>query len=570
MNWWHYLLLANIYLTLFFSFYMLFLRKETFFNLNRVYLVGGAILSFALPLVQSAWVKQLFITQKVQQTILQVNPGVIYQVNVAAVAHTQRQVTLGEALAALYGVGILFFFCRFLYQLIQLQVDILQPKAPSTFSFFNKIRIEESDADNIYITAHEEAHARQWHSADIILIEAVTILNWFNPVVYLYRNAIRHIHEFIADRDALHDGADKAEYAMLLVAQTFHAPPHRMVNPFFNNSMLKERIKMLQKNRSARIMLFKYWLSAPLFMLMLILSSATVNNSKAVNAIQSRAQQVFAAPAINTLTGYHSGEIPEELSAPNNSTQPFNTKNIKDYTALEQTAEFPGGLEAFYAFLAMNVHYPQEVDAQGKVLVSFIIEKDGALSNFKITQSLAPAFDNEALRVVKLSPKWHPAVQNGQPIREQFTVPISFTLFANNVKKAPVVKPAPQPENDNEVFTAVEQSASFPGGIEAFYHYLFSNIRYPEEARTRNVQGKVFLTFIVERDGSISNIKVLRGIGSGCDEEAIRVLGNMPKWNPGLQNGYAIRQQYTVPISFSLVDSHTSNSKAPADSTARN
>lgn len=562
MNWWHYLLLANIYLTLFFSFYMLFLRKETFFNLNRVYLVGGAILSFALPLVQSSWVQHLFVTQKVQQTMLSVNPQVLYQFNVAAVAHTQYQLTLGEVLATAYGIGILFFLCRFFYQLIQLQVVILQPKAQSTFSFFKNIRIEESNADNQLIAAHEEAHARQLHSFDIILIEGIMILNWFNPVVYLYRNALRHIHEFLADRDALRNGSDKAEYAMLLVSQTFHTPPHRMVNPFLTNSMLKERILMLQKSRSQRIMLFKYWLSAPLFMLMLVLSSATVNESKAVKDIQNSARDVLSAPAINPLGSDHSGEIPEEVIAPNNNDRPFNIKSIKDYTALEQTAEFPGGLEAFYAFLAMNVRYPQEVDAQGKVLVSFIIEKDGALSNFKITQSLAPAFDKEALRVVKLSPKWRPALQNGQSIREQFTVPISFTLFAKTPKfPAPVVKPVVPVDNNNEIFTAVENSAEFPGGIEGFYRYLAANIRYPEEARQHNVQGKVFATFIVEKDGSITSIKILRGLGSGIDGEAVRVLSNMPKWNPGVQNGYAIRQQYTVPISFSIVETKSATTK---------
>lgn len=556
MTWWHYLLLANIYLTLFYAFYRIFLRKETFFNLNRIYLVGGAVLSFAIPLIQSEWIKSLFITQKVQQTIYQVNP-MAFQFTVSA-THTHH-LTLGEVIGAIYALGITVLTCKLIYQLIKLQLMITQRETPVTFSFFNNIRIEENDADNELINAHEEAHAKQWHSADIMLIEAIMIINWFNPVVYLYRNAIKHIHEFIADRDALLDGKSKAEYAMLLLAQTFAAPPHRMVNPFFTHSMLKERILMLQKNKSQRIMLFKYWLSAPLFALMLILSSATVNNSQALQALNDRARQIFASPAnLNELMTGHNPQT-ETIQADH-----LNTGNPNTYASLEQMAEFPGGDGAFVDFLSHNVHYPKDVDAEGKVYISFIVEKDGSLSNYHIMQSLAPAFDYEALRVMRLSPKWEPAIQNGQPIRVRYTVPISFTLFAKNTK--PAVAGHPQWNTDDEIFTAVENSASFPGGIERFYQYLSTTVRYPDAARDNNVEGKVFATFVVERDGSISDIRVLKGIGSGCDEEAVRVLSNMPKWNPGTQNGYAVRQQYTVPISFSLTgDDDKPHAVAPRD-----
>lgn len=104
----------------------------------------------------------------------------------------------------------------------------------------------------------------------------------------------------------------------------------------------------------------------------------------------------------------------------------------------------------------------------------------------------------------------------------------------------------------NEIYTAVEHSAQFPGGINAFYAYIGKSIRYPAEARQHNVQGRVYLTFVVEKDGSLSDAKVLRGIGSGCDEEAVRVIKESPKWQPGQQNGKVVRQQYTVPIQFTL------------------
>jgi len=107
-------------------------------------------------------------------------------------------------------------------------------------------------------------------------------------------------------------------------------------------------------------------------------------------------------------------------------------------------------------------------------------------------------------------------------------------------------------EDVNKIFTAVEQEPTPSGGMGKFYDYLSKNIHYPAVAKENNVQGKVFLTFVVERDGSLTDVKVLRGIGSGCDEEAMRVLRNAPHWKPGIQNGRPVRVQYNVPISFTL------------------
>jgi protein TonB len=107
-------------------------------------------------------------------------------------------------------------------------------------------------------------------------------------------------------------------------------------------------------------------------------------------------------------------------------------------------------------------------------------------------------------------------------------------------------------EDPNKIFTAVEQEPTPNGGMGAFYKYLGNTIRYPAVAKENNVQGKVFMQFVVEKDGSLTDVKVIRGIGSGCDEEAIRVLKNAPRWKPGIQNGRPVRVQYNVPISFTL------------------
>ena len=426
MIWWQYLLLVNIYLLLFYGFYFLFLSRETFFQLNRIYLVAASVMSFFIPLIQSEWVKNLFITQRVKYTIY-TSPVMLYQVKATEATY----VTIGQILVVVYLIGILLLAVRLVIQLVILNKIIDKPDASAAYSFFKKIRLGEGLEHNEVIAAHENAHARQWHSVDIMMTEAVMIINWFNPVVYLYRNALKHIHEFIADRQALKSGMSKADYALLLLSQTFDAPVHQLVNPFFNRTLLRRRVAMLQKNKSRRLSLVKYGLSVPLFILMLILSAATVNNSNTFRSFNKRVEQVFLTPATpNTSIEVKTADSTEDES----SSAVNDTAHKSDgpiFTTVEKVPEFPGGLDAFGKFLAENIKYPADSrnkEVQGRVLLSFIVEHDGTLSDIKVVRGLAKDLDQESLRVLSLSPKWIPGMQNGHAVRVAYAVPISFTL----------------------------------------------------------------------------------------------------------------------------------------------
>jgi len=444
MTWWQYLMLVNVYLLLFYGFYALLLSRETFFQLNRVYLVSAALLSFFIPVIQANWVKNLFITQKVQYTIY-TSPVLLYRLKPIQDTHY----TVGEVMVMIYLVGITFLMARFFLQLISLQNIIKKQHSPVAFSFFKKVKLGNDNSHGHIIAAHENVHASQWHSADVLMMEALMIINWFNPVVYLYRFAIKHIHEFIADQQALRAGTNKADYAMILLSQTFNAPAHQLVNPFFNKSLLKQRIMMLQKNKSHRIALIKYFLSAPLFILMLILSSATVNNSKAINLINKKVEMVLLTPT-NTVSTAIKNKVTEvvidEPAAPKSisTSTPAHGADItivendtthkKDgpvFTSVEQVPEFPGGVDAFMKYLAQSIRYPQtarEQKVQGRVIISFIVEKDGSLSDIHAARGVSTEIDAEAIRVISASPSWKPGIQNGHPVRVAYSVPISFTL----------------------------------------------------------------------------------------------------------------------------------------------
>ena len=458
MNWWEYLILVNVYLVLFFGFYALLLKKETFFQLNRLYLVSAALLSFLMPLIQSNWIKGLFITQTVHATIYS-SPVIAYQFK--SVADTP--VTIGQLLAVTYLIGVGLLLVRFGWQLISLRRIISNSDTTAPYTFFKKVKVDSTLSENEIIAAHEQVHANQLHSADVMIIEVVMIINWFNPVVYFYRFAIKHIHEFIADSYTLRNGTDKADYAMLLLRQTFNAPQHQLVSNFFNRGLLKQRIIMLQKNRSARIKLVKYGLSAPLFALMLILSAATVNTSNAVTKVNTLAGKVLAMPAtkittirlmpppdtINQTKKIAAADIKIDsaiknhitlartnarlqLAGKTNDTVPGN----QIFTAVEKEPQFPGN---FGAFLARNIRYPRvdkDNNVQGKVFIQFIVETDGSLDDFKVLRAPSETLGDESVRVLSASPKWEPGIQNGRPVRVMYTVPISFTLDPPDNKKS--------------------------------------------------------------------------------------------------------------------------------------
>ncbi|MGZ3822585.1 MAG: TonB family protein, partial [Mucilaginibacter sp.] len=324
------------------------------------------------------------------------------------------------------------------------------------FAFFKNIRLGANSENHDIIAAHEDVHARQWHSVDIMLIEAIAIINWFNPVVYFYRLGIKHIHEFIADEQAVENGTTKTEYALLLLSQTLKAPAHELVTPFFNHSLLKRRIIMLQKSRSTYMALLKYGLSAPLFMMMLVLSSAAIIKSRPLKLLNHTVAEIFSTPASfigtskilkkNVTVAEDKSAVKKMITADSVSETNVpvrdNILEARSATAsemhsdpvmltFEREPQFKGGMLRFYQFLALNLHYPEKMlryDIQGNVIISLTVEKDGSLSDIKSVKDVGYGSAEEAIRVLKKSPKWQPGYQNGEPVRVRYTLPISFNL----------------------------------------------------------------------------------------------------------------------------------------------
>ncbi|HZX59860.1 MAG TPA: TonB family protein [Mucilaginibacter sp.] len=521
MTWWQYLLLVNLYLVLFYGFYALLLRAETFFNLNRAYLVVSSLLSFFIPLIHYNWVSKLFITQQVQQTIsVYARPITIYQFRPIAQEH---HITIGNVIVFIYAAGALFLAARLIGQLISLKRIFSAPESLGAFSFFKSVRLGANMDNKDVIEAHELVHVSHWHSADVMLIEFIAIINWFNPVVYFYKFGIKHIHEFIADRHALKNGMTKAEYALLLLSQTLKAPANQLVTPFFNHSLLKKRIQMLQKSRSKYMALLKYGLSAPLFMLMLILSSAAVIKSHTVTVFNNKAEEVLQASAASlspaTITSSKEDNNSIATTEKDEANRAYlETKSLKAgklhtepvFVSVEQQPQFKGGMLAFYQFLALNLQYPKQMmryNIQGKVIVALTVEKDGSLTDIKSIKDVGYGSAEEAIKVLKTSPKWLPGYQNGAPVRVRYTLPINFTLVKEKNSSDTVSKVTftmnPEPDGQNDVREASPDSSRKFNLIAADDFDFRSHALYL-------LDGKVINDLSTVDANTIKSVKVIR------------------------------------------------------------
>ena len=195
----------------------------------------------------------------------------------------------------------------------------------------------------------------------------------------------------------------------------------------------------------------------------------------------------------------------------------------------------------------------------GEVVAALRIESDGHVSGYRILKGLEGC-NNEARRLINTMPQWKPAGIPGKgPVASIVTVTIPFMALAVATGDLQVIDYGYEvgeaiEEGEESWYVVVDEEPQFPGGMDALYAFLKENIRYPQQARDNGITGKVYVTFVVEKDGSISNPRLLRDIGGGCGPEAIRVVRMMPRWIPGKLRGETVRVQFNIPVKFTLPD----------------
>ena len=393
------------------------LEKETFHRLNRILILGCLIMSFAIPLVH--------FTGGTNPTVDMVRQVVqLPEVLINGDAKEQSVWNWADIIICIYIIGVVAIFFMTVVQTVRLTKQLRQCEhitdnigntivltdcATSPFCLFHDIVMSRDDYANNhgFILTHEQEHIRLKHYIDLVILQVATIIQWFNPFVWLIGKNLKAIHEFEVDEAVLNKGIDATQYQQFLVVK---AVGNRL-QPFANNlnkESLKRRIIMMNQKRSNRWMMLKA---------LFIIPVATL----AVSVFANTTDMSSMAKAVNTTAN--------SISTNNMQTKQSDIKTADD---VEVMPEFKGGNKAMMEFLMMNMKYPEsaaKAKQQGRAVVGFVVGKDGTISDIYIVKSAGyDVLDNEAMRVVKSMPAWEPGKQKGKPVNVKYFVPITFRL----------------------------------------------------------------------------------------------------------------------------------------------
>lgn len=601
------------------------------------------------------------------------------------------------------------------YKLVRTTQEIASFSFFSTIYIWNQTPPEEMEA----IVAHESSHIAHRHSAERIVMESVKALMWWNPFVWIAARRLIEAEEFEADSDVLAGGYDRATYMHTIFKQLFGYAPE--IANGLRNSLTKKRFKMMTTQTKSRYGLLRLAGTLPAVIGLLCAFAFTtraaqpaptpVSGSDSVamatvdihvakdrkplpgalvvcvadkkygavtdteghttitvpqgsvleisyagckpqlyqlpagkdkagllthmepattaaaddsrplylvdglemasirNLDSERIKSIKVLKDKQTLAKYgdrarngvvlvamkNGSDIPPvtperngiaktvsmadgKISAEtaNNTTTTteaeFDNGAIREIAGADDDEEpfliaetmpaFQGGnLLDFRAWVQANVIYPAEAinaNIQGRVVLSFVVEKDGSVSNIQILQSPDQLLTDAAKKVIAASPRWEPGKQKNKEVRVKYTLPVDFKI-APKQEAAPEGPDAQSAADnsaeteDNELYLIAETMPTFQGGdLTNFRRWVQQNVRYPEKAKKAKLTGRVVVSFIVEKDGSVTADKIMATPGKSLSEEVLRVLASSPKWEPGTQRGKIVRVRYVLPVEFAL------------------
>ena len=537
-----YFLKINVAIALFYAFYRLFFYKDTFFTWRRAALLCFFAISAVYPLLNI----QTWITEQEPMVAM---ADLYADIVLPEFTITPEQATSDWKSLLLQTVGfaywgmVIVLAIRFFIQLagiIRLAFRCRKAKIGNTnvhllrqasgpFSFFHWIFIHptsHTEDELSEILTHEQTHANQWHSIDVLVSEIVCIFCWFNPFAWLMKREIRTNLEYLADNRVLETGHDSKAYQYHLLGLSHHKAAATIYNSF-NVLPLKKRIKMMNKKRTREIGRTKYLMFLPLAALLMIIS----NIEAVARTTKEMAKDVIEAVEENLASNSTTPEMEVATEAIPVETPISQQDKDKLVTYKGKVVDKDGKpVEGAELLIDGSHKLPQDQ--------SFVTDKNG---NFSFM-----AFENAHIGVI-----WN---KNDKymlkGIRYDQKERTNLKIVMDDQWQNP-----PSNDPNNPVFEVVEIMPEFPdGGMSGLMQFLSKNIQYPINAQKNHTQGRVTVQFVVNKDGSISEPKIIRGVDPDLDGEAIRVISLMPKWKPGMQKGQPVRVKYTVPVMFRLSD----------------
>ena len=455
-----YLIKINVALMLLYGFYRLTVSRDTFFGLRRLTLWLIYAVALMVPALNlEYWVRDT----PTMASMANVYADTFYPVVV--VKAQAPSITWMDMLLGIYWAGVAVLSLRLVWQLFSIirlavisrkqevegiTVHLLRGEG-SPFSFFRWVFMYPSTMEGKQlheVMVHECTHVSGLHSLDTLFSELFSIACWFNPFAWLMKQEVRMNLEYLADESVLSDGNARKSYQYHLLGLAYRqSNESTKIANNFNLLPLKKRIKMMNKRRTSEIGKAKYLLFAPLAGALLMVSNIESvareigEQVPEVAEVQQKADQalnadVAVANPMAKAEEAKAAELAKAEAKASDVTAPADTTKNVVYDVTETMPQFPGGQGVMMKYLAANIKYPAsavKAKKQGRVIVAFVIQKDGSVTNARIVRSVDPELDAEALRIVKAMPNWTPGTQDGKPVNVNYTIPVVFSLYKEDV-----------------------------------------------------------------------------------------------------------------------------------------
>lgn len=355
--------------------------------------------------------------------------------------------------ALIYIIGVIFSFMKMLFNIHKIHKMKVGKKSEIIdnvniyytgeshipFSFFNDIFIGTSvisPTDNVLsepvegsvnplVLKHEMSHVKNYHSIDVVMMEIMVSLQWFNPFIRMMKKELQSIHEYIADNEVIEDKINKSNYMMLLLQQCTADNINGIANNF-SFLLTKKRISMIANKQKSKRMLLRLLLTLPVFGMLIMLNTRCDN-------VKSNDDKIANAEKNAQDSKLYRNESVDNPVNETTSLDIHTNQSVTDtiYNNIEIMPEFPGGFSELMNFLTSNVNYPESAktnNIEGRTFVSFVVEKDGSITDIEVLRGFDKDCDAEAVRVVSTMPKWKPGVKDGETVRCRFTLPFTFKI----------------------------------------------------------------------------------------------------------------------------------------------
>jgi TonB family protein len=506
-----------VLIAVFYMFYRLMLARETFHRVNRLVLLLTAVASFVLPLcvitmhetvtmepMSVMSLDDLTMDTPVAEPVVETP---LWQILLPVIFMIGMLATLGHTLLSMFRILMLIKRSEKHPQPDGITICVSGNENVTPFSWMHYIVMNQSDyADqNTAILAHERGHIRLKHSWDLLLVDILTALQWFNPAMWMLRTDLRAIHEYEADGAVLSLGINARQYQYLLITKAASIGGYSLANGI-SHSTLKNRINMMLHKKSQTSHMLKLLALVPIVGVTLALNARTVTD------------YVYDEPQ---------------------KQQPMKKGKAN--------ATIKTGMNSDIVVLATDAEPAEQTD--GKTFKVYGVVKDKE-DGSPIIGTIVQIANSNIGTVTDLNGEFAIDVQKGDALVASYVGYASDAIVVGDPTTKYVFEL--RKDDSDKVYDVAEEMPEFPGGPQALMNYLYESVCYPKSAFEANIQGRVIVQFVVDKDGTIRDAKVVRSVDPALDAEAQRVIYAMPKWNPGKQNGEAIAMKYTLPITFRL------------------